>query len=239
MDDIARELLKVASILIESRVDIQARYDYWNRTVFDGKLPNVSVKWGRSKRWGGITKGMVNTVARTGTVNSIEVSDFIVDDPVVIDGILLHEMIHVEMMVQGKGGHGWEFSMLRRQYSSKSGINIPATEDMEHFVVPEDMEVKPKGVVVFHREGEKQGLVVYNLNFFQKSLDAIKSAAARFMDNSRRLGKKAEVFLLISDVKELLKYPEKRTVMNGWYMVPESLVGAVLSNGKELYRMMA
>ena len=235
---VARELIKIATLLIEARVDVQARYNHWNQVVFDGKLPAVPVKWGRSKRWGGICRGTIDRMNHTGTVRVIEVSDFIVDDPKVIDGIILHEMIHAYMYLQGKGGHGWEFGMLRREFSTKAGMEIPATEDIEHFIVPEDMEAAPKGVMVMESDTRK-GLVVYNLNFFKRSFDAIKGYSDALASYYRLRGSKMKATFLISEVKDLLKYPEKRTVMRGTYTVPESLLDQVLSTGQVLAQVVA
>jgi hypothetical protein len=175
---------------------------------------------------------------RTGVPQSIEISDYILDDMNVIDGIILHEMIHVEMILKGQGGHGWGFEALRRTYSQKSGLDIPRTEAMEHFVVPEDVKAKPKGVVVY-KAGPRKGMVVYGLGFFQNSLSIIKDAAERYVDYYRRRGEQAEVSLWVSDAKDLMKYPEKRSVMRGYYSAPDDLLNKILTTGQPVAQVAA
>jgi hypothetical protein len=236
---VARELLIVARELLEARIDVKSRYHYWNQAVFNGKLPDIPVTWGRSKRWGGITYGTLDRMARTGTPQRIEISDYIRDEINIIDGIMLHEMIHVEMILEGHGGHGMWFELKRGDYSRKSGLDIPRTEAMEHFVVPEDVEAKPKGVVIYKTKA-RQGLVIYGLKFFQNSLSILKNIAERYVDFYRQRGEQAEVTFLISEVKDLLKYPEKRSVMQrGYYTVPESLLNQVISTGQQVAQVAA
>lgn len=230
MEDRANYIAK----MMMARVDLQARFAYWNSVAFGGSLPNIPVKLGRSRVWAGICRGTINKYNGTGTVTMIEVSDYIVDDQDVIDKILLHEMIHAYMYLRGRSGHGWEFNALRRQFSTKAGVEIPITEDVSNYQLPDDVEVKEKGVVIIQEPNGKKGLVVYNLNFFMKSLDAIKSYSERIANMYHRNGKSVTYTFLTSKSKDLFKYPEKRSLMQGHYVVSDVLVNDILSSGNKL-----
>jgi hypothetical protein len=100
------------------------------------------------------------------------------------------------------------------------------------------MEAKPKGIVV-QEVGSKKGMVVYNLKFFNNSLNALKEYYEKMANMYRQKGVQMKATFLVSKVKELLKYPEKRSLMHGYYEVPDSLISEVLSQGQPIAQVVA
>jgi hypothetical protein len=231
--DIVAEIREIYHMIC-SKMNLKARYNYWNNRVFDGKLPDIPVTWFRSKRLGGVTKGQVNRRDGTGKVNSIRVSDYIQDEDV-LDGVLLHEMIHAEMFMRGQGGHGFAFDALRSKYSAKTGVKIPRAVDMSSFVVPESVDIGFKGVMTYKAAGQ-YGMVVYNMKFFERALPLIQAKAKQYAEYYAHRGMESVVFVMVSKYRDLGRYPEKRSIMRGAYQINQAFYNNVMSEGEVISR---
>ena len=227
--DEARELLILARELL-ARPDIKSMYRQFNSRYFDSQLPDIPVEWGRSKVWAGVCKGTWNRATREGKVKEINLSTYIENaDQDVIEGVLLHEMVHAISIVTGRyDGHGMMFSALLSQYGRAAGRNIPRTEKLSNFTVPEDVRTKPVGVVVYG----KTGFMTYNWNAFRTSIDKIIERLEQYA--ARR---HTDVTLLKVEDRGLMVYPEKRRFKVEWFPDRENIINRIYNEGKELARV--
>lgn len=233
------ELLEVARILVAAEpFDLKSKYRYWNSKGFGGELPSIPMKWVRSKRVGGYVEATVRYKTpmdrRLGTgevtLKKLAVSNFLQMSEERFDEILLHEMIHVYVMgILGKagrgGGHGADFLAKRREVSSKTGVNIPMTEDISGLQLAEDVPDKDVGVLLAKRDG-KTLMQVFNLN-------VLKRVYRNVADTMERRGYPWFAFIQ-SNERELQKYPEQRKYNRRWYKVNDSLVNDIMRGGRIL-----
>jgi len=134
-------------------INLQSEYDQWNRKIFGGKLPKVPLKWSRSKSTGGKMKARRPDRMSPWVVTVVEISDFNENTYEEFAGILIHEMIHVKLTMDGVGeAHGKDFMDERRRASSMVRFDIPITEDTSHKKVSKGVPVKPLGVVYYRTE---------------------------------------------------------------------------------------
>jgi hypothetical protein len=138
-------------------VNVQAKFDDFNRRFFGGSLPRIPIRFKPLKRVSGETRstikaGLGTTIsslrkaARYGhkvgsryipwmadiTVNEIVFSTIHRYDESQFDGILLHEMIHAYLALNGFPfeQHSGEFMRMVRDVERQSGIKIPLTHDV-------------------------------------------------------------------------------------------------------------
>jgi len=130
--------------LSEDRIDfktfnLKALYSLLNSKYFNGALPeDLPVAFKKMKRRGGEAQAMSirdtagRKIYKQGTAKIFIAARFFEQDK--LTAILLHEMIHVYLFINGDfvTSHGGEFERMRRDLSHKSGIEIPVTEDDAH-----------------------------------------------------------------------------------------------------------
>lgn len=148
--------------------NLDAKYAEFNRHFYKGELPTIPVTWAKLKAMGGVAKARVasdpsdpkNMTVVPGSM-SIVISDVYKRSEEGLDGILLHEMIHIHCYVIGriKENHGPYFRSEARRIGHVMGFEIPLTDDVSNLVLA-TAKAKPVGVVVLER---KQGGYAYAL----------------------------------------------------------------------------
>lgn len=153
--------------------DIQAKYDDFNRKYFGGKLPRIPVEFAPLKGIGGVVKyrakynGPVRTVKgrlvkaaprsqihkyQTFVPGSmvLQLSNLFKRNPEDLDGILLHEMIHVHFISIGELGehHGAGFYRELRRVSVESGIQVPRKDDLDDEELADETKLKTVAVLL-------------------------------------------------------------------------------------------
>jgi gamma-glutamylcyclotransferase (GGCT)/AIG2-like uncharacterized protein YtfP/GNAT superfamily N-acetyltransferase len=117
------------SIAAPSPAELHRRYQKYNGEIFDWELPNINIALGRRSGANAWLKTMVSRA--TGKVVSMEMyfSKSLRLSPEKLDGLLLHEMIHVKMMVDGHlhEDHGPRFQAERRRIEAMGHLVL-----MEH-----------------------------------------------------------------------------------------------------------
>ena len=201
--------------------DLRRRYDQWNRTVFDGELPrsgDIKFFWAR--------KNAKNFAMRTGYRRnspndihlSLAVNPSTAFHPEDIDAILLHEMIHVKLFVDGnlKENHGPLFRSLAKHYSKKAGVNIPvkhlkAYTDQHQAVKNARKPRKRVGIIGISFPDGSIAAMLIQPKVFQDTvqLDYIK----RFLDGQLMLNKTLEPFVGYITTRAVHYLPVRRFFM--------------------------
>jgi len=226
-------------IIAADMPDLQSRYRFWNNKAFGGELPAVKMGWIKSRRSGGTTKA-----TRRGAVitpESIDISSYLVTDADKLDGILLHEMVHVQTMVKNGtdfgGAHGVFFGGNLRDAESKAGRKIPISDDLDNWDFSEDMPSKKFGIVLWLMKG-RPCFQVFNYNSFIRNFESIKQAALSYAERYVRAGYEGDIVLLESEDRDLFRYREQRA-FSSWSKVNETLKEKLLNEGKILERIPA
>lgn len=125
-------------------------YHTFNKSYFDGALPNIEVTEKKSKNVLGAAEATVRyrNGRKTNRVppedietKGIWISNTYTMTPEQVEKILLHEMIHVWCYSQGivrtigDPGHGMEFEKMRKQVSAASGYDVPKKESSDILAV--------------------------------------------------------------------------------------------------------
>lgn len=133
---------------------LQERFETFNRDIFDGGLPPVPLKLGRARR----SLGACTYKKRRKLFGKMEFYDFCIRISVLYDlpeneleDILLHEMIHYEILVnqlQDSSSHGKLFRSRMREINERFGRHI----GISHKLTDDELKIvegpKPKWRVV-------------------------------------------------------------------------------------------
>jgi hypothetical protein len=178
MDSLRRlmDLVEAAQKPAAADYDIQAKYDDFNAKYFEGKLPRIPVEFAPLKGVGGVVKYRLTYSGPVKIVNGkrmkavprasvhkhqtlvpgslvLQLSNLFKRDPKDLDGILLHEMIHVYFVAQGEFGenHGYRFMRELRRLTAESGIKVPRKDDLEDAELSDEIPVKAVGVLLVEK----------------------------------------------------------------------------------------
>ena len=246
--------------------DLRARYQHYNELVWDGQLPEIRLMWATLKGVGGVANAKIGVDPSKPSPNPLRVrlgledkysNRFILPGSMYIkisalykrselslDKILLHEMIHVHLMVTGHIGEGYGrlfFEELRR-VSQIVGFAVPREDNLERTEFATDVKLKPYGVILINdRNGFRYA--VYSASLVQTQLDAIR---ARYESYARLRHKEtdtaseppyATVYLIADKMwsEKAMRMPVARKLGYGSYrMTDPALLDDLRSNGKVL-----
>jgi hypothetical protein len=128
--------------------DLKAKYDFFNKELFDDQLPQTTefdLRWSKKTTGnsGGSCTAVFNRVTNFIKVKEIELSALWRHAAVAeneIDGILVHEMIHSWQFLstpvneihlhRGNGGHSSKFLNKRKELQDKVKFDIPVSETL-------------------------------------------------------------------------------------------------------------
>lgn len=151
--------------------DLERKYNEFNTKYFGGALPVIPLRWSNLKGKGGHVTYDIRAKAGTPArrkhqrrqkenyeyvPNSakMSISKVYLKDEAALDGILIHEMIHVYMAaVAGLiyENHGPDFEKMRREISTKAGFEIPLTDNTINNVLNPSTKAKEYVVMIFER----------------------------------------------------------------------------------------
>jgi len=192
--------------------NLKTEYSKWNRMLFGGELPDIPLKWVRSKRVGGYVQVMVNRMTGESTAKVLAISDFLTLDENRFNQIMIHEMIHVWQaqynIRESKGNHGRQFITKARELGPKVGLKIPLTEDISDLEASDAVQSKDFIVVLISGAKDKDGHMIFTESNWN-------SKKAKFEADLKKLssmyGIKFEV--VKSNDRGLLKATVKKQVM--------------------------
>jgi|SRR5882672_3692751 len=187
--------------------DLLAKYQYFNRLAFDGKLPTIPVTWALLKNVGGDarvihvlnpSKPRPNPVMvrlgredrysnydiKPGSMN-IRITTLYKRSERSIDQILLHEMIHILMFVTGRSGegHGRLFQDETRRIERIVGFHIPLKDSVEGMEMTDTIKVKPYGVILLEtKQGYRYAML--SPQVVEREVEAIRERHAYFVKHN-------------------------------------------------------
>ena len=140
-----------------NKINLQDEYDKLNQQLWEGKLPNVPLKFDSKKNGYGRVNGMIERFTRKVVVHFLAISNMYSFTYRQFRNIMAHEQIHVYQMAvkQERGGHGWDFEREARRINGMGlGFNITARNG-------EDIPVSDQAKAAF----SKKKLIALVLNF--------------------------------------------------------------------------
>jgi hypothetical protein len=216
---------------IKSDSDLKGLYDKFNRLYFDGRLPSIPVIFKSLKNVGGQVIYRINNLTKVVTVEQVQISSFMDRTDDHLEAILLHEMVHVDMLTQNikntfrdRTGHGPEFKFKIKEIEQKSGIKVPL-EDILSGKVSSSIKTRFFQLMLrYHTDTYflmvvlKDGLI--SIGEFRKYCETMGVSDA---------------YLVRSNDRELLKYPAK-TVFRDLkaYRIDRDVFDRIIKSGKIL-----
>jgi hypothetical protein len=148
--------------------DLPARYAEFNSLYFGDRLPTIPLAFKPLQNAAGIVNftffrtapGKPNGYVDQSSI-TLYLSNVYERSHEHLDGILLHEMIHVHFCVLNdwQETHGINFEFMRRDLQTKSGIRIPRRDIIDDLTVPDEV-VRTLGVVLISSKKDKPTYVL-------------------------------------------------------------------------------
>jgi hypothetical protein len=215
------------------KVDLAGRYRFLNQKAFGGELPDVPLRWMKSKRLGGTVSGTYYRDTGKMEIKGVSISEYLVTDEAKLDAIMLHEMVHVKVMsTAGKdigGMHGLLFRAEMRKAESRSGMSIPMSEDLSGWELSEDVPEKELGVFILKYPDGRTIFQVFNLGAFTSETIVMRA----WVEYHNRNGKRFSATWVLSRAKELRRFTEQRKFSKtGWYRMTTEMLGKIMTYGQ-------
>jgi hypothetical protein len=221
--------------------DIKATYDRFNAAYFEGKLPNIPVGFAKLKSVGGRVTYQIRKDLYTGRKTyvpdsmKLELSSMWSRESAHLDGIMLHEMIHVYFASNGnvQENHGMRFMAMLRKISRESGIRVPVTDSVEGLELTDKNALKAVGV-----------LLVRSRTGWSFSLMSAKNAHANSeilkTTWARRSSTDVRLYTIATPVwtKIAARVPLSRKIDSSLYLLKEQTdIDDLLTNGHLLWEI--
>lgn len=237
-----------------SESELRNRYDRMNTRFFNGQLPPVRWEILRTTRYvaqvgAKASVEQPNADSRMLRRNSlysrlgIPIRGMTLADPVIrvsssyqrtseqLDQDLLHEMVHLRLMLDGiaHDNHGPQFLALAREIEQKSGIKIPVSH---HGELLSATARKPQEVVaaVVHEAGRPKSAGFIRLSSWSSQEQAFRERIARMWPGARY---SVQYYKVISPLAEDVRLTTVPTAMKSWLFEPEELQ-ELMSHGQRL-----
>jgi len=114
---------------------IHERFDFFNKLVFDGRLPQIRIRISSSVRtYGSLRHPRMFRSAPKASDFTLSVSNRLDLDRTVIEDTLIHEMIHLYILyfrIEDTSAHGPEFRRMMNEINSLHGRNITVSRRVE------------------------------------------------------------------------------------------------------------
>jgi hypothetical protein len=248
-------MLKFSDYLTESlelneaqlKYDIEKKYQYYNKLLFDGKLPsNFKMRFSRTKKAGGAVltnywttgRGRYKKVTRY-EIDELYLSTFYLRTEEQLDSILVHEMIHVYLTVNGMHEgynvkyHGPEFvsKMGELQQKVPFKISLYDTPDMRGEVSIKSTK-NEIGVVMTVINGKPDSISTFTKKALLDNKEKIKEMLLKNLEDG------TEIILGTSSNPQLEQYKIKRTVSKfSLYILDDELYDNIKKDFNEIERV--
>lgn len=193
---------RILTEAIEPEYDLQAKYAYYNKLLFDNKLPTIPIEWKSMKTAGGIVHYRATRssrpaphplMVRLGRVDKhanydlkpdslrMELSPLYKKSEQALDDTLIHEMIHVLMLTTGHigEGHGPLFHAELRRCSKIVGFEVTDKDHIDGLDLSEEVPIKAYGVVLIApKDGGKFVYTLMTENTLKANIEALKKRLA-------------------------------------------------------------
>jgi SprT-like family len=199
--------MHLIDLLENQQYDLSARYQHFNKLLFDDKLPVIPIAWATLKGVGGVADAVAmtdpskprpnpmrvrlgledkrsNQTLKPGSMR-IRISSLYQRSENAIDQILIHEMIHILMFVTGHLGedHGTLFRAEIRRCGAIVGFAIPLTDVVEGLEFSADAikKIKPVGVLLIQKRDGDYQYAMLTAPYTSASGDKIRERLAYFV----------------------------------------------------------
>jgi hypothetical protein len=235
---------------VEGQTDLKALYNKLNKELFNNQLPKIPIKWTNATRVPGevqVAYKKTNVPLRNMEPQMGEVTKwkhlgisrkFNLDDES-LNGIMAHEMIHVDLIARGimqttgrDGMHGWEFTDKLKIIRARANFPIPEREtDLE----PSAANVaRPTGYVWLKQAG-KNFIVKASPKQIEKQLNKLIGHFAMYFMGINTGTDLVEIGVAdtagLETVKGFRKVPWK-----GWSRMTDEQIKKTLVNKNVLHR---
>ena len=143
---------------------IHERFDFFNKLVFDGRLPQIRIRISSSVRtYGSLRHPRMFRSAPKASDFTLSVSNRLDLDRTVIEDTLIHEMIHLYILyfrIEDTSAHGPEFRRMMNEINSLHGRNITVSRRVESAERATDRVVRPRLVIVSELAGGESAVTV-------------------------------------------------------------------------------
>ena len=196
------------------------RFETFNHAYFDGALPPVPIKLGRAVR----SLGSCTYKKRRKLFGKTEYYDFCIhvstryDLPEEeLEDVLLHEMIHYEILVnqrQDTSAHGRLFRARMKQFNEQYGRHISVSHRHALPPVAAPKDAKPQVVALVRMKDGRTGV---------KRLPADQRRISAYRRGLLRSGEVASVDFYLSDDPYFLRFP-KSSALNIFFPADPDLL---------------
>lgn len=166
--------MRYCSLFENANYNLQDKFNKFNRELFNSELPNVPIQWSKLKNVSGKVEYKIirkspkpdARLVRIGIVDKnkgvelvpnsvrIKISNLHKRTEEELDGILVHEMIHLYMVSNGEyfENHGSKFNAKLKELNAKTNFEIPLT-DKVGILELEGSQLKEVVVVYIQKQG--------------------------------------------------------------------------------------
>jgi len=228
---------KYKSLFIEKSFelrDVVKLYKEFNKKYFYNKLGTYPINIKTMKTVGGrVTSFGIKNKPEDWVVKKITFSDAIEYTDDEMYGIIMHEMIHVKMIEEGKGdpkdSHGLSFLNELKYLQSKTPFKIPLTDDIDNKKVNKD-KVKSKDIIAIILNNNTS-ISLLNITLKNSIIEDIKSSPNAWLE-------KFKPTIMITNDIELQKYPVKRKIGRSlpMYRIDKEDVSRIRKEGKVIHQ---
>ena len=174
-----------------SDTDLVRRYNHYNKMLFDGKLPQIPIRYAKLKHAGGKVLYIMiapdprpnPVLIRLGRIGryhgyslkpgslEMKISDTFSRSDEGLNSLMIHEMIHVYFASQNNFGvgHGDEFINMADKLGQIVGFKIPLKDDIDIDVMELNANLKPIYVVIKNM-GTHFNFAIFGKSFIENNL---------------------------------------------------------------------
>lgn len=228
-------VLKKYKRLEEMTYNLETKYNFFNKKLFGGSLPNIQLSWKTKTRGDTVGLAYGNTEI---VLNKTKLENFSEKN---IDAVLIHEMIHIWVANEGypdKGNiHQGAFNVKAKELAKVTGLKLTGTtlrdsDDLE--LKYQDKKKIPVWVVVKNYFTPEIKLKTLDwLEFFsseEKAISFAKEQAEKRTQNVKFVVLRIETNSPIVEYDTISKYLDKVTA---WVRLNSLFVKSLVKSFKE------
>lgn len=218
-------------------------YNKFNVLYFNSELPtDFDIRWIKSKVKGGVVNfSAFKKPQKLEKINYLGISNYRPLTQEKLNGLMIHEMIHVYMCIKNiiytsglDKSHGYQFMDKLKEIQSKVNFTIPLTEDSYEI----NDHIKSKTFdILFWNNNIKKTFSVYPENYLKEHKNELIKKY-EYTLNCIRKTKKTDVLVVQSDDRYFLNYTCKRNLnTQTFFKIDDEKFEEILKNGVLLYHI--
>jgi hypothetical protein len=239
--------------------DLQGTYDKFNNAYFNGELPKIPVEFAQLKGIGGVVKARTTYTGPVKIRNGkqykaaprhmmahytklvpgsmiLQISSMFKRTPETIDGILLHEMIHVYFYHIGDTAenHGQKFLSKLREISRLSGIRVPLKDSTADDELANEMALKAVGVILVQKADNSYMFALISPKLAHAELETIKH---KWQGRMSKVYTKMWLYTVATPewTKMAMRFPIARKIDGSFYkMLDKEALANIFEKGHKL-----